>query len=441
MENNIFSLTPEEFCQHTGFSQSHFYQYIARYWEELCEKCDDKKPFFVEKSYYTKWHSYVNDSQDILRRMEEVEKILDKDPIACFLANIFHYGYFIREETCAFSGLPNCEKIFGENAGIFYLMIAESNFPTIQKAWQKLGLPEECLYGPGKWLNGTIKIYAEAHNGIPGHTITQCAWVKCYGVNALFRIGRFEFQLHNYIQWMAPVYVNRNNTPIAFHRDGSFVRKDGLRMYKDTEGFQKVFLREEDGFVTGCPILPDGSSDPDRYIKLPLNEWHALCHPWEIVPSVHIPGGERMDKAEVNATFVKANEFFRKYFHFVPKLYGCYSWILNPDLQEYLPDSNVCHFQKQGYQIPAWGGCTPGQQDGVFFVFGRNGKQDMETLPCNNKMEEVMVKIYKEKGLLRSGALFILSSDADKVGEKYYLNNLQIQKKIVEDHLVPAIKE
>lgn len=433
------SFSPEEFCQHTGYTQSIFYKYIARFWEELCEKCDDKKPFFAEKSYYKKWHLYVNDSPDILRRMEEVEKILDKDPIACFLANILRYGIFEREEYTGFGGLPNCEKIFGENMGIFNLLIAESHFPTIQKAWQKLGLGDEYLTGPGKWLNGTIKIYAEAHNGLPGHTLSQCHWVNCYGANALFRIGRFEFQLHNYIHWMVPVYVNKNNVALAFHKDGSWVNKDGLRMYKETEGFKKVFLREENGFVTGCPILPDGSSHPDQYISLSLDEWHALCHPWEIVPSVHIPGGERMDKEEVNDTFRKANKFFQKYFHFTPKLYGCYSWILNPDLREFLPNSNVCHFQMQGYQFPAWGGITPGQQDGVFFVFGREGSQDLENLPCHNKMEEAMVNIYKKKGLLRSGALFILSADGEKVGKEYYLSNMDVQKKIVEENLCPPL--
>lgn len=36
---------------------------------------------------------------------------------------------------------------------------------------------------------------------------------------------------------------------------------------------------------------------------------------------------------------------------------------------------------------------------------------------------------YKEKGTLRSGVLFILSADADKVGSNDYLNDLRIQKK------------
>ena len=99
-------------------------------------------------------------------------------------------------------------------------------------------------------------------------------------------------------------------------------------------------------------------------------------------------------------------------------------------------NSNMTFFQDQGYKILAWGGITPGSQDGVFFVFGRNGKVDLEKISCNNKMEETLVKIYKEKGTLRSGALFILSADADKVGSKYYLNNIAIQKMIVEENRI-----
>ena len=52
-----------------------------------------------------------------------------------------------------------------------------------------------------------------------------------------------------------------------------------------------------------------------------------------------------------------------------------------------------------------------------------------------------MIKLYREKSTLRSGALFILSSDADKVGSRYYLENFHIQKKIVEENRTEAIRE
>ena len=436
MKEKNFPFTAEEFCSHMGFSQKEFYTFFAAYWEEFCINCDCRLPFFAEKNFYTKWHALVNNDKDILQRMQDVEKILAQDPFASFFANILHYAFFIREEPCRMGELPETTKIFGENSGIFNLLIAESNFPNIEKACKELHLPEESLQSTGKWINGTIKIYGAAHNGIPGHTLTQTLWIRHYSKKTLFRIGRFEFLLHTYIQWLPCIYVNKEGTVIAFHKDGSFVREDGRRMYKETENCKKVICKEEDGFVTGCPILPDGSSHPDQYIRLSLQEWQPLCSPWEIVPSVHIPGGERMDKEEVIASFTKANAFFKKFLGFVPKLYSCYSWILNPDLQEFLPSSNMTFFQDQGYKIPAWGGITPGSQDGVFFVFGRNGKVDLEKISCNNKMEETLVKIYKEKGTLRSGALFILSADADKVGSKYYLNNIAIQKKIVEENKI-----
>lgn len=441
MEENKLPFTKESFCTRLGFDEKYFYRSLYPYWDEFCEKCDCRKPFFAEKSFYTKWHALVNNDTDILKRMEIVEKIFENDPAVSFFANILHYSFFVREEPCNINPVPESIDLFGENSGIFFLLVAESNFPAIEKAYKELSLPEEYLHGVGKWIDGTIKIYKAAHNGIPGHTVTQTSWIRKYSRKTLFRIGRFEFLLHPYIQWMPCIYVNEEGTAIAFHKDGSFLRKDGRRMYKETEGCIKVFCREDEGYVTGCPILPDGSSDPECYIRLPLDKWRALCTPWDIVPSVHIPGGERMDRDEVNATFTKANAFFSTYFHFVPKVYGCYSWILNPDLREVLPDSNMVHFQDQGYKIPAWGGITPGSQDGVFFVFGRNGKVELDKIPCNNKMEEAMIKLYREKSTLRSGALFILSSDADKVGSRYYLENFHIQKKIVEENRTEAIRE
>ncbi|MBR2364580.1 MAG: hypothetical protein IKA79_05210, partial [Lentisphaeria bacterium] len=64
------------------------------------------------------------------------------------------------------------------------------------------------------------------------------------------------------------------------------------------------------------------------------------------------------------------------------------------------------------------------------------GKLDLNNIRCDNRIGETLVKIYKEKGLLRSGGLFILSGDADKTGSSYYLSNLAVQKKIVEEHRI-----
>ena len=437
MDQKAYAIAPEDFCAHLGLSQKDFYAFFAQNWEEFLEKCDTKKPFFAEKSFYEKWHTeYVSASPEILKRMGEVEKILEQDPVAALYADILHYGIFVREQPCPMGKLPELKKTFGENSGILQLLVAESHLPAIQKAYGEMGLPPEYLRGVGKWIDGTIKIYAAAHDGIPGHTLEQTAWIRSYGKKLLFRIGRFEFLLHTYPQWLPCLYVNDEGTVLAFHKDGSFVRKDGRRSYKETENCRKMTLKEEADFVTGCPILPDGSSDPDCLVRLPLSRWKALCTPWDIVPSVHIPGGERMAREEVDSSFTKANEFFRTCFGSVPKLYGCYSWILNPDWQEYLPDSNMVHFQDQGYKFPAWGGMEQGGQDGVFFVFGKTGKADVANLPCANRMEEIMVKAFREKGCLRSGGLFILSRDADKVGEKFYLKNLSLQKKIVEENRI-----
>ena len=106
MEENKLPFTKESFCTRLGFDEKYFYSSLYPYWDEFCEKCDCRKPFFAEKRFYTKWHALVNNDTDILKRMEIVEKIFENDPAVSFFANILHYSFFVREEPCNINPVP-----------------------------------------------------------------------------------------------------------------------------------------------------------------------------------------------------------------------------------------------------------------------------------------------------------------------------------------------
>lgn len=61
---------------------------------------------------------------------------------------------------------------------------------------------------------------------------------------------------------------------------------------------------------------------------------------------VHIPAGEPLDFAGVQASFALAPLFFKTYFRAEYSLFHCHSWLLSPSLKELLPEqSRIMLFQ------------------------------------------------------------------------------------------------
>ena len=58
-------------------------------------------------------------------------------------------------------------------------------------------------------------------------------------------------------------------------------------------------------------------------------------------------------------------------------------------------------------------------RDGMFFAFGRSDADPTEIAPVNS-IQRVLQAIFREEGTLRTGGMFVLTSDLDKLGCRYY---------------------
>jgi hypothetical protein len=69
---------------------------------------------------------------------------------------------------------------------------------------------------------------------------------------------------------------------------------------------------------------------------------------------VHIPGGSRLSPSECDASLARASEFFARHFPDRPvALLHCDSWLLDPQLADYLPaESNIVRFQRRFQLLP-----------------------------------------------------------------------------------------
>ena len=111
----------------------------------------------------------------------------------------------------------------------------------------------------------------------------------------------------------------------------------------------------------------------------------------------------------------QAKVFFRKYFNRDIRMFCCSSWILNPDWETELPDSNMAFFIRLGWAVPA----IPWDKAGLFFVFGTD-EVDFETVPESNSLYRAFRNLNRQGRKLRPGSTFFMAEDLDKLHENYY---------------------
>ncbi|OQA85572.1 MAG: hypothetical protein BWY31_01854 [Lentisphaerae bacterium ADurb.Bin242] len=405
------------FCNEMGFGIE-AEKILFPVWDKLCEHAAPGVPEFMKHDFYEKYYPMTGGPDGMMERMDAVSKIAAENPCAAFYASLLHYALFQARPGVPVSNLPLSGKVFGENAGVLNLMVALSSLPLTGKTLERLGIPERYLRDIASWLGGTIQIYAAAHDGIPGHTLTQTPWLRWHMDGKLFRIGRLEYLFGGWPEWLPVVYRNRKDGKLAvLCRDQWAFDKDGFRVdpEKETPAFI-ARLKELDGKITGTPVTPEGFPVSGRKVTLDLRDWFPLCAAWDQIPSVHIPGGGGMSREAVKSSLLEAKQFFRKYFSTDVKAFVCGSWIFNPAWEKELPDSNLADFSRQVYKGPCF---PPGGGPGLFFVYGRDDK-DPRTLPCVSSLHKAFCRIYERGEPLRSGAMFILADDLKHYGTEYY---------------------
>lgn len=149
---------------------------------------------------------------------------------------------------------------------------------------------------------------------------------------------------------------------LTLHLRGELFQLGRLQFHRTVSGWDAATLQGTD-----CPIAPGAS-----------------------VLGVHIPQSGPLDDGECEASFATARAFFARYFPDEPYAAAtCGSWLLDPQLAEYLPaESNIVRFQRRFSLVP---GMFPGDAAILGFVFHRRGDVDLAELPQTTALERAYV--------------------------------------------------
>ncbi len=384
---------------------------IGAQWQALTEGWNGTLPEFLSEEFFLRFYPDVQGppAETILPRVRDVIAQCRETEEAALYAYLLHRGIFVL--TPQFASAPQLQPppFFGENGGVLQLLVALSGAPLIQQKYSALGLPANYARDVMAWIGGTIAIYQAGHDGIPGHDQRQTPWIRHYVDGNLFRIGRLEYLMHTYPSWMPLVFKAADGRLEALVAHDTVLDADGLALPHSQEAQAAVIASiEEDGpLVTGIPVGGDGHALIHERRTVDTRVFRPVGAPWSLVPSVHIPGGQRMPLEAVQASLRQAKAFFRTYFHREVPMFVCGSWILNPLWQKYLPEGNMARLQQWAHTAPP-NATYP--RAGQFFVFGRDDVPPSELTP-RNRMQEAMRRAYMDGGELRQHAMFVLTDE------------------------------
>lgn len=158
------------------------------------------------------------------------------------------------------------------------------------------------------------------------------------------------------------------------------------------------FRHGRPGFDSGFWFAQHFRARTFRLGRLLFNVWQVAFDPGpeadfaegDPAIGVHMPSYGRLDPEACDASFERARDFFPRHFPDIAPFRAatCASWLLDPQLREYLPESsNIVRFQRRFTLARSW---TAGDDAVVRFVFGY-APASIDELPQRSTLERAIV--------------------------------------------------
>lgn len=246
---------------------------------------------------------------------------------------------------------------------LYPALVLLAQLPRLRAFYRERGISDavlaETLHDFGLWI-------AHAYDHGEGHTLGEFNWLTNHFGGKLFRLGRLQFMP---CPGHAPVHAYRSRTtgeevflaPNGAEYKTSGWAQDTFRVHEDDAWIAR--LTEEEGKVTGHPLLPDGRADRST-VTLDTAEYELVYKPGDIVMDMHIPTGAPLDPEACRASMERAPLFIAHHFpELIPVAYHCESWLLGPCNEEMLPaESGIVRFCRLFRKVTA-----PGLDDSQFW--------------------------------------------------------------------------
>ena len=370
-----------------------------------CRKILEKVPFLMKKCFLLpEAENIIKDTAGKILQETELFENYSK-VLAVFEEGIESYFSGRVKDTLLEEPFPGelCGNIREE---IFLLLIAVSCIPAGEKAFIRKDLPVEKLYEAldeyGSWSRNCFR-----NHGVHGLKYSNgFAWLVFRILPGIvLRFGRLEYN-HSLAFPDILVFRHRKSGQYRVLLNGKYeVNKEGKIAAKGEEtNFITCIPRGIFGAYTAFPVSEEGRIEKET-VSVDLQEYELILRPGDEVIYMHIPELGPLTPEEVEESFIKVREFYkRKDSSYHPKGIICGSWLFDPVLQELLPENaNLPLFQKSGYLLPP----KSASCDVVYRVFGvRAEKEGIDKVEWKSSLQKVLGNYLSNGGIFRGGRYF-----------------------------------
>lgn len=275
----------------------------------------------------------------------------------------------------------------------FQALMVVAGFPKMIRSHRSRGIPLEITRATAKDL--------ERHLPSGGRGFCKPSWLANHVHHGLLEIGRLQYLPGPY---EAPYRVYTS----AEHRTVHVFAKGGLQCSEDgwldrgADSFVTVF--NDDGSIFGNPVeLATG-----RILRQPIRleaDGLSLClDPESLVLHVHIPAGSKLKISECEDSLKRAAVLFGR----APsekdwRAFCCTSWLLDRELAQCLPNSNIPAFGRMFFPT-----ATPNATADQLFERVLDGTADWRSFQPRTQLQSAVLDHLRGGGDFRKTSGFIL---------------------------------
>lgn len=264
--------------------------------------------------------------------------------------------------------------------------------PSLYAKLKKRNVPDDIISATLRQFEDCVYLTQE-RTGRFGFFKRYFDHMQLYVDEKVLNIGRLRFEMVEKYESNVLI-LKKNNHDVAVLFDGATINNCGMLwgtppLNSDQSPITAV-VNETDATFQGFCSGKAGNCKP-HVQEYPKNTWKPALKKGDAVLSLHIPNKGALSKEACEESYRRAQAVFKAcYPEFEFKAFHCHSWMLDPQLQRFLPNhSNILAFQRQ---FTVYAGQTEGQ-DVFNFVFKLkfNEYQDM---PEDTSLQRALKQHY-----------------------------------------------
>jgi len=332
-------------------------------------------------------------AEQVVRGIEEVRA----NPALIMLAWQYYWAMFTPEATRPLPPVPwfDLPDTLGFAGRMFQTAVILSGIPRYRREQNQRGIPSptsrENLASLELWMR-------DYHRRLGQWGFDHGSWLMHHLCGRLMRLGRLEFGISDFVFGFTLLRQRTGErTVLALADSGLRLRQDGrfhsAQGTSPTDPGWGTHLLCTEQVIAGYPVVDPNVVSPQP-VSLDPSAWEVVLKAGEPVLDIHIPARSRLDPAACDDSFAEALEFFPRYFpehNF--KAFTCGSWLVDPQMMQKLPGSNMAAFAQRFHHMP-----HVHADDNQAYSLGLGGRRPLDQLPRDTSLRRALVAHMENGG-------------------------------------------